>query len=95
MSSISNIELKKGQFFSISIKVLLNFFIYAYLKASALPNHAGNINLICVHANTQGIALKLLILSTFFLFDGLDPIDNFPSAALGVTVLKYLIKSAL
>ena len=26
------------------------------------------------------IALKLLIVSTFFLLDGLDPIDNFPSA---------------
>jgi len=35
------------------------------------------------------------MLSTFFLFEGLDPIDNFPRARCGVTVLKYLIKSEL
>ena len=69
--------------------------MYEYLSASALPSQAGNINLICVHAKTQGIALKLFILSTFFLFDGLDPIESFPNALCGVTVLKYFIKSEL
>ena len=69
--------------------------MYEYLKASALPSHAGNISLICVHAKTHGIALKLFILSTFFLFEGLDPIDSFPNATCGVTVLKYLINSVL
>ena len=80
MSNKSIVELKKGQFFSISNKVFLNFFIEEYLKASAVPNQAGNINLICVHANTQGIALKLFILSTCFLLDGRDPIESLPNA---------------
>ena len=78
MSKISIVETKYGQLFSISIIVFLNFLIDPYLKASVVPNQAGNINLICVQANTHGIALKPLILSTFFLFVGLDPIANFP-----------------
>jgi hypothetical protein len=36
-----------------------------------------------------------LILSIFFLLDGLDPIESFPKDTCGVTVLKYLIKSEL
>ena len=93
MSNKSIVELKYGQFFSISVKVFLNFLIDEYLKASAVPNQAGNISLICVQAKTHGMALKLLMLSTFFLLDGLDPIDNLPRAICGVTVLKYLMKS--
>ena len=69
--------------------------MWEYLKASAIPSQAGNISLICVHAKTHGIARKLFILSTFFLLDGLDPIDNFPCALWGVTVLKYLNDSLM
>ena len=54
--------------------------MYEYLKASALPSHAGSISLICVQANTQGIALKLFIVSMFFLFEGLEPIESLPRA---------------
>ena len=77
---MSIVELKKGQFFSISVNVFLKFLFDACLRASPVPSHAGNINLICVQAKTQGIALRLFILSTFFLFEGLEPIDNFSSA---------------
>ena len=95
MSKISIVELKKGQFFSISISVFKFFLIDENFKASPVPSQAGKNNLICVHANTHGIALKLCMLSTFFLLEGLDPIDNFPRATWGVTVLKYFIKSEL
>ena len=33
------------------------------------------------------------MLSTFFLFEGLEPMNSFPNALCGVTVLKYLINS--
>ena len=88
ISRISIVELKNGQFLSISWSVFLNFLIEEYLKASAVPSQAGNINLIWVQAKTHGIALKLSISCEVFLFDGLDPIDNFPSEICGVTVLK-------
>ena len=34
------------------------------------------------------------MLSTLFLLDGLEPIDNLPSATCGVTFLKYFINSS-
>jgi hypothetical protein len=50
------------------------------LSASVVPSQAGKNNLICVHAKTQGIALKLFILSIFFLLEGLEPIESLPKA---------------
>ena len=62
------------------MRVFLKSLVEECFSASGIPSHAGKNNLICVHANTHGMALKLLMLSTFFLLEGLEPIDNFPRA---------------
>jgi hypothetical protein len=78
-----------------SKSVFEKLFMEAYLSASGVPSQAGNIKRICVQAKTQGIALSPFMLSIFFRFEGLEPIDNFARDLCGVIVLKYLIKSSL
>ena len=52
---------KTGRITAKNVLDLLEYIEFpgASLQASALPSQAGNISLICVHAKTHGMALKL------------------------------------